>query len=379
MPRKGHRGWGHIRKLPSGNFQASYIGPDLRRHKAANTYSVKTNAEGWLAQERQKIELGSWRAPAEVIAEEKATLIPLGEYGTTWIAQRRTSRGADLKPRTRSLYESQWRTHIEPVLGDIPLAHLSADHVRRWWAGLDAEHERRNAQLYGLLHAVCASAVRAGLLDRQPCVIEGATMNTTAKREAVILPVPKVAELADAITPARYAALVLLSAWCGLRWGEVTELRRKDISEGCEIVTVARAVTRRDGVTRVSTPKSGRTRNVVIPPHIREAVKHHLNVDTGKDAEALLFPNSKGEHLNDRVFAEAFRKALKEIGCPGVRVHDLRHFAGTMAARVGNLPETMARLGHSTVKASLIYQGLVSGRDAEIAAALSELASPTLQ
>jgi hypothetical protein len=34
----------------------------------------------------------------------------------------------------------------------------------------------------------------------------------------------------------------------------------------------------------------------------------------------------------------------------------------------------MARLGHSTVKASLIYQQIVSGRDAEVAEALSALA-----
>lgn len=370
MPHKGHRGWGHIRKLPSGNFQASYIGPDLRRHKAPQTYAVKTNAEGWLAQERQKIEVKAWRPPAEVIAEGKATLIPLSQYGKTWIANR-----PKLKPRTRSLYESQWRNHIEPTLGPVPVAHLSADHVRRWWAGLGTEHDRRNAQLYGLLHAVCGSAVREGLLAKQPCVIEGATMNTTRKREPVILPVGAVGKLADAIRPERYAALVLLAAWCGLRWGEVTELRRKDISGGCEIVTVARAVTRRDAVTRIDTPKSGRVRNVVVPPHIREAVKHHLDVYVDKDGEALLFPNSRGDHLNDRVFSDSFRKALKDIGQSGVRVHDLRHFAGTMAARVGNLPETMARLGHSTVKASLIYQGLVSGRDAEIAAALSELAS----
>ena len=38
-------------------------------------------------------------------------------------------------------------------------------------------------------------------------------------------------------------------------------------------------------------------------------------------------------------------------------IHDLRHFASTMSARVGNLVETMQRLGHSTAKASLIYQG----------------------
>ena len=53
---KGHRGWVHIRKLPSKRFQASYIGPDLRRHTAPNTFTVKLNAEGWLANERQLIE-----------------------------------------------------------------------------------------------------------------------------------------------------------------------------------------------------------------------------------------------------------------------------------------------------------------------------------
>ncbi len=52
----GSRGWGHIRKLPSGNLQASYIGPDLRRHTAPTTYTNskagKVRAEGWLAAER---------------------------------------------------------------------------------------------------------------------------------------------------------------------------------------------------------------------------------------------------------------------------------------------------------------------------------------
>ena len=49
-----------------------------------------------------------------------------------------------------------------------------------------------------------------------------------------------------------------------------------------------------------------------------------------------------------------------------------------MSARVGNLVETMNRLGHSTAKASLIYQQMVSGRDAELADALSKLATKPL-
>ena len=66
---------------------------------------------------------------------------------------------------------------------------------------------------------------------------------------------------------------------------------------------------------------------------------------------------------------------MRNAGLKDIKLHDLRHFAGHQAARVGNLPETMARLGHSTVSASLRYQRQVSGRAVEIAEALSVLAT----
>jgi integrase len=173
---------------------------------------------------------------------------------------------------------------------------------------------------------------------------------------------------------------VLIASWCGLRWGEVIELRRSDISAGCESISVARAVTHR-GTCRIDTTKSGKARSVVVPPHIRAAIKAHLDCFMAQDDSALLFqPLRGGCHLNDSVFMRsAFRPALKSIGREGVRIHDLRHFAGTMSARVGNLEEIMQRLGHSTATASLIYQGMVSGRDAELADALSALAEPKPQ
>jgi fatty acid desaturase len=37
---KGGRGWEHVRKLSSNRLQASYIGPDLRRHNAPNPFAV---------------------------------------------------------------------------------------------------------------------------------------------------------------------------------------------------------------------------------------------------------------------------------------------------------------------------------------------------
>jgi integrase len=94
------------------------------------------------------------------------------------------------------------------------------------------------------------------------------------------------------------------------------------------------------------TPKSGKGRSVIVPPHIRADLLAHLAGHVGKDPTAQLFPAVHGCHLNDRVFRDYLAPALKTIAREDMRIHDLRHFAGTQAARVGNLPETMARLAY---------------------------------
>lgn len=367
--RKGRRSWGKIRSLPSsGRYQASYVGPDLVRHNAPATFTARMDAEGWLAAERRSIEHDTWTPPKLRVAEKKAKAITVAEYAQTWIDHRHA------KPRTKIGYQSLLDNHISPMLGRVPLKNLTPEAVRGWYASLGTQHVRRNSHVYGLLHAVCATAVTDGLIVANPCNIPR-VMNPPRKREPVILSVAEVAELADVIKPERLKALILVSAWCGLRWGEVIELRRKDISGDYSVLYVARGVTHRQGC-RIDTPKAGKGRAVVVPPHMRNDLKYHLNTYVAKGTEALLFPPARsGCHLNDRVFRDYFTEALTRIGRTGVRVHDLRHFSGTQTARVGNLVETMGRLGHSTVRASLTYQQIVSGRDHEVAEALSNLAN----
>ena len=59
----------------------------------------------------------------------------------------------------------------------------------------------------------------------------------------------------------------------------------------------------------------------------------------------------------------------------------MRHLGATLAAQAGaTVADVQARLGHSTVRATMAYQHSVNGRDAQIADALSviaESASPT--
>jgi integrase len=380
MPgKKGHRGWGWLRQ--SGRRQkrwhASYIGPDKVRHKADHTFGTKMDAEGWLAAERRLIDLKVWTPPSQRAAEQQAKGMTLAEFAPIWIEQR-TVGGQPLKPRTKSHYMRLLEEHITPTpLGKIPLRNITTEAVRAWHATTLVDKPTYRSHAYGLLHAVLSTAVADGYLPANPVQISGAG-SATSKKRAVVLDVAEVGQLADTIDE-RYKALVLISAWCGLRWGEVTELARKDFSADYALITVERGVVHRDGKCFVDTTKSKKGRKVVTPPHIRPAIKHHLATYVAKGPDAHAFPAERSCHLSDKTFRRYFASALTAIGRDGKKkprpaIHDLRHFAGTQTARVGNLVETMGRLGHSTVKASLIYQGIVSGRDAEIAEALSVLA-----
>ena len=67
--------------------------------------------------------------------------------------------------------------------------------------------------------------------------------------------------------------------------------------------------------------------------------------------------------------------AAKAAGLAGLRFHDLRHTAGTLAARTGaTTKELMARLGHASPQASMIYQHAAEDRDRRIADGLDAMA-----
>ena len=266
--KSGHRSWGWLRRLPSRRWQASYLGDDGRRHTAPRTFTAKIDAEGWLAAERRLLERDNWTPPGVRKAQKKAAVLTLADYAAQWISHR------PLKPRTpHRVHRPGASAHRRLADGEAALADLTPEAVRMWYSDLGTTTPTRNSHAYGLLHAILETAVKDGLLQSNPAQIERA-MNPRTVREPVILTVAEVAELAEKIEP-KYRALVLIAAWCGLRWGELIELRRKDIGSGCETISVSRAVTHR-GQCRIDTPKSGKGRKVAVPPHIRDAIEAHL-------------------------------------------------------------------------------------------------------
>ena len=362
MARK-RRGFGRIRQERSGRYSAAYIGPDTKLHQAPRTYANESDAEGWLAIERRKIDLGTWGAI------ERSDGITLRAYTDKWIEQRQ------LRPRTRQHYESMLGRLILPELGDAKIVTLTPAKIRQWHAALGADHPTRNAHAYALLHAICSTAVQDEVLDANPCRIRAA-MQTKRKRDVDVLTPAQVDRLATKM-PARLRASVLLAAWCGLRWGETSELRRKDVSKDCATLRVRRAVTYRKGQFTVGEPKTAAgVRDVAVPPHIRPIMKAHLKNHVNSDPESLLFPTDDGIHMHGDNYRTPWEKARAAIGKPNLRVHDLRHVGAVLAAQSGaTTAELMHRLGHTTAEMALRYQHVAEGRDAEIAERLSKLAA----
>jgi hypothetical protein len=58
MPRR--REFGNVRELPSGRWQASFIGKDGVRELAPNTFATEDDAEAWLIRVRADLQAGRW-------------------------------------------------------------------------------------------------------------------------------------------------------------------------------------------------------------------------------------------------------------------------------------------------------------------------------
>lgn len=377
MSRKAaKRSFGSVRQLRSGNYQARYTGPDSARHTSPVTYTTKMDAEAWLVDERRKISAGIWEPPTRVkpeVSEVPVVVLTFSAYAQTWLDGRLT-KGQPLKPRTRHHYAALIATRLEPEFGELPLDAITAAIVRGWYGSQDAKSPTMRAHAYALLRTIMGSAMEESLIPANPCGIKGG-QHTDAVHQARPATLPELEAIVTNL-PDKYGLLVLLAAWCALRYGELAELRRSDVDLECGVIHVRRGVVRMTGEVIVGTPKTrAGVRDVAIPPHLLPAVQSHLTRHARGGRDGLLFPSTSGANLSPHTFYRHFERACAAAGRPDLRVHDLRHTGAVLAAQTGaTIAELMSRLGHSTPQAAMRYQHAAAERDQLIAARLSAIA-----
>jgi len=361
---KGRRRFGNVRKLPSGRHQARYLGPDGIERTAPHTFETPKQAEKWLTIVESEIIKGDWAAP-------EAGEVLLGEYGPKWIAERK------LAPRTRENYEDLFRLRIRPYLAELALGAIRPQTIRTWRSQLlkGGCPEPQAVKAYSLLRAILNTAVKEDEIIRQnPCRIKGYDRYHTPERP--IATVTQVYKLADAM-PARFRALILVAAFSGLRWGELAALRRSDVDLAAGVVRVPRKLAALRDRMEFGPPKSDAgNRSVTLPAAALKALRPHIVEHVAASTDALIFTGDKGALLRSGNFGRAVRwkATVAALGLPaGFHFHDLRHTGNNLAASSGaSTRELMHRMGHSSMRAALIYQHATSERDREIADAMDK-------
>ncbi|MFC5959697.1 tyrosine-type recombinase/integrase [Streptomyces pratens] len=174
--------------------------------------------------------------------------------------------------------------------------------------------------------------------------------------------------------------LVLLAAFTGLRFGELASLRRRDVdAENAALMVRRSQAEMQTGALFDKAPKSDAgVRPVAFPTELLPDVKRHLDGFAGAGKDGHVFLGSQGGRLRRSNFRDDWIKARTKAGIlADVHFHDLRHTGNTLAASGASLRELMTRMGHSTPRAALIYQHVVSGRDREIADRLGSMIRKT--
>lgn len=362
--------FGKLRRLPSGNWQASYLDPRATtpgggdRITAPQTFSTKTAARAWLDATKTDIDRGVWQHPDERRAEREAreraeveARRPFGPYAQSWVDTRTLTRA------TRDGYQSLLDIHLAPKWGDTPIRDITTAAVRAWVATLAPGHPGARRHAYELFKTIMATAVEDDLIDHSPCKrnmlgsVKGAGKSMRHAPRA--LSAEEVSALADEV-PGYMRTVVLLLCVTGMRAGELRELRVKDVNLEAGTLSISRAVTGNGKRLTLETPKTAAGERVItLSPDTVALLRAHLAARGVAGREALLFPSSTdpSKHMPMRTLQINVRRACERLGLPHCSPHDFRHTAASLAGRVPGMSpkDVQEMLGQSTPGMALRY------------------------
>jgi len=233
-----------------------------------------------------------------------------------------------------------------------------------------------------------------GIIEDNPVRIKGARTAPRPKvKDRPLITVEEAKALVEGVRPKIRTPMELL-LWCGLRIGEMLELRRKDLLglSGTGDVTIR---VRRDAVRvteQVTDPDTGEVRNhttmrsfevpkseagnrdIVVPPQVAVRLRENCRKWVLPDPDALIVTTKTGRQMMDTSFRDQMKPGKRAAGRLDVTPHDCRRFFGTMLVS-NNVPLDEARrvFGHEGYEMLLNYQRSVSGYQKRAAGILDAL------
>jgi len=354
------RQFGSIRKLPSGRYQARYQDESGEVFTAPETFARRVDAHHYLAQMETDMSRGQWHDP-------RLGKTLLRDWAKQFLATK-----ADLKPKTRYMYDGVFRSRIEPVFGDRTVESIRSIDVRAWMSDLAAEglSPARRRHCLGLLDQIMRAAVADRLIATNPCA--AITRPAVQPRAQDYLTMEEVDRLAAEVA-APYDLLVYVLACGGLRWGEAIALRRGscDLLRSQLLVVESIAETNR---LHFGDTKTHQRRRVVIPGFVKDRLAQHLASNVGPNADALVFATPSGAPLRySNFYRKVWKPAMVRAGLGSRGTHIGRHTAATLLLAAGaDVKDVQAQLGHKDAAMTLnVYAAPFEGKREELAARIN--------
>ncbi|MFF0943721.1 tyrosine-type recombinase/integrase [Kocuria sp. CPCC 205300] len=326
-------------------YRVRYRTPE-RRQTDKRGFKTKRDAERFARTVEVSKDRGEYINPADA----RATV---GGLAPAWLEGKR-----GLKPSSFQPLEAAWRNYVEPRWAGVTVSDIRPTEVQLWVTELSAEKSATTVlRAYGVLAGILDGAVRDRRLVSNPArAID--TLPRKTRKAHVYLSHEQVHAVAEA---SKYPALVLVLAYCGLRWGEAVALRVRDVDLDKRRLMVHENAVEVAGKVHVGTTKGHKSRAVPFPRFLGEKLAGQLEE---KGPAELVFPGPDGGHLRTaRVHADNyswFASALDAARVPRVTPHDLRHTAASFAVSAGaNVKAVQRMLGHASAAMTLdVYADL---------------------
>jgi integrase len=265
-------------------YQALYDDVKGRRRSAGTFTTEKAATRAW---QRAEIEIAQGR-----LGDPRRGQQQLRRYGAEqWLPHHQ------MEARTRENYTYYLDRHVLPALGSMRMIEILPSDVREWVTSLKDDGVSPAVIRYcmTILSAIFTTALNDQVTHLHPC--RGVKTPPVPRRPRTIVS-PEQFELIYASLPSDVMRLLAeLDIETGLRWGELTELRRSDVDFAARILTVSRVVV--ELVPRFHPsgqrflvkqyPKDQEYRRLKLSAQLLAKMKAHIN-GHAISANDLLFP-----------------------------------------------------------------------------------------
>lgn len=339
---------GNIQRRPDGRWRARFR-DDTGRERSKH-FTRKVDAQRWL-------DLVSVSRGAGTYVDPSHGRTRVNEIAQQWFA----AKAGLVKPKTREGYRGILNGVVLPRWGKTRVADITTSGIEAWVSELSlaGRSASRVRQAHVVLKGVLDTAVKARTLAMNPAI--GITLPRLPESGRRHLTGEELERLAAAAEG--YSTLVRVLGYCGIRWGEAVGLTVASLDLDRGRLRVTGSVSDVNGVLSRGTTKTGRGREVPLPPFLRDDLRMLVADRRPTD---LVFPSPQGSGFlrNGNFRRDVFDRAARQAGLDGLTPHELRHTAASLAIRSGaNIKVVQAMLGHASATMTWDLYGHLYGDD----------------